>query len=99
MQECANSCDRRCVSHETHGHRIAEAECELKSMGEWHMVSSNRLSSLEGRLTTFTWICGLLLSLLVVFSVYGVMAINAFKAEYYKDMALIKVEIARGVRP
>ena len=79
-------CDKKCNSHESNTEKLVRHETDITSLERTTQDVSIRLSSLEGKFGTFTWVCGTLLTVLVGLSVYAILQLQGFEKEYYKEL-------------
>lgn len=89
-------CEKKCSSHERNQSDILQNKTDIDKLESIHANTVTKLVNIDARLTTFTWICGLLLLSMISLSLYGVVQLNAFKDKYYDDMIGLQSAVLRN---
>lgn len=90
----------RCENHKTHKLLLDQHELKIGTTESMVDDVSNTLSSLNGKLNIFTWVIGILFTVMCVVSSYGVIQLSHFKdsyrievSKYYNDINDLKSRI------
>lgn len=85
MGDNCDSCDKKCDEHGTSSMLLGQHNERISNMEDVVVDMSNDFNNLEGRVTMFIWIIGLVFMLICSVSFYGVVQMNSFKDLYRAD--------------
>ena len=75
-------CDRVCADHGTTAMLVKQHEERIGHVEDLAVERSNDMANLEGRVTMFIWIVGIVFMMLCSIAFYGLVQVNEFKDIY-----------------
>lgn len=80
-----DDCDRECKEHGEMILLVSQHDERISNIETTATDTSNDIAKMEGRVTTFIWILGLVFGIICMLAFYGSLQIAAFKDVYTKD--------------
>lgn len=78
-------CNKECSNHGVAQYTLAQHTESIKAIELAGDNVQNRLSALEAKFGTFTWICGTGLTILIALSIAALVQLQTFERKYYED--------------